>query len=121
MIWRVVSLIGMARPTPIPATAGLMPTTSPLAPTSAPPEVPGVGGAAVWDSFIDRATFSAPPRRKCPPQPTHAAGGAAASKPGGFADRHYQLAHFEGGGLTEPGGWRGFAIGSHHRQVRQGV
>ena len=45
---RVVSLIGTARPTPIPATAVLMPTTSPDETASAPPELPGLRAASVW-------------------------------------------------------------------------
>ena len=46
-ICRVMPLMGMARPTPTPATAVLMPTTSPEATTSAPPEFPGFSAASV--------------------------------------------------------------------------
>ena len=48
MIRRVVELTGTARPSPIPATAVLMPTTRALASASAPPEFPGLSAASVW-------------------------------------------------------------------------
>ena len=48
MIRRVVALIGIASPSPTPATAVLMPTTVPLPSTSAPPELPGFSAASVW-------------------------------------------------------------------------
>jgi hypothetical protein len=52
----VVSLIGTARPRPKPATAVLMPTTSPCESASAPPELPGLSAASVWiTSSITRA------------------------------------------------------------------
>ena len=43
-------LMGMAKPMPCapPATAVLMPMTSPFASTSAPPELPGLMAASVW-------------------------------------------------------------------------
>ena len=48
MIRRVVGLIGTARPSPMPATAVLMPITRPLPSASAPPELPGFSAASVW-------------------------------------------------------------------------
>src|SRR5690348_520248 len=48
MMLRVVSLIGTARPSPYPATAVLIPTTSPDDVASAPPELPGFSAASVW-------------------------------------------------------------------------
>jgi hypothetical protein len=48
MMRRVVSLIGTARPSPTPATAVLMPTTSLDELASAPPEFPGLRAASVW-------------------------------------------------------------------------
>ena len=45
---RVVALTGIARPSPTPATAVLIPTTRPLPSTSAPPELPGLSAASVW-------------------------------------------------------------------------
>ena len=47
-IRRVAALTGTARPSPIPATAVLMPTTRPRPSTSAPPELPGLSAASVW-------------------------------------------------------------------------
>jgi hypothetical protein len=44
----VWSLIGTARPSPIPASAVLMPTTRPSLVASAPPEFPGFSVASVW-------------------------------------------------------------------------
>ena len=51
MIFRVVSLIGTARPRPTPATAVLIPTTWPRPSASAPPELPGLSAASVWMTF----------------------------------------------------------------------
>jgi hypothetical protein len=51
MILRVVALIGTASPSPIPATAVLMPTTRPWPSASAPPELPGFSAASVWITF----------------------------------------------------------------------
>src|SRR5581483_6329509 len=48
MIARVASLIGTARPSPIPATAVLIPTTRARPSASAPPEFPGLSAASVW-------------------------------------------------------------------------
>ena len=48
MMLRVVSLMGTARPSPNPATAVLIPTTSPVEMASAPPELPGFSAASVW-------------------------------------------------------------------------
>ena len=48
MIRRVVAFTGTARPSPIPATAVLMPTTRECASASAPPEFPGLSAASVW-------------------------------------------------------------------------
>src|SRR5437763_1412029 len=45
---RVVSLIGTARPRPMPATAVLTPTSRPRPSTRAPPELPGLRAASVW-------------------------------------------------------------------------
>jgi hypothetical protein len=47
MIRRVVSLMGTANPTPIPATAVLTPTTRPELSASAPPLLPGLSAASV--------------------------------------------------------------------------
>ena len=44
----VVSLIGTASPSPMPATAVLIPTTRPRLSASAPPEFPGLRAASVW-------------------------------------------------------------------------
>ena len=46
--------IGTARPSPIPATAVLMPTTRPRESASAPPELPGLSAASVWITFSTR-------------------------------------------------------------------
>src|SRR5680860_1217017 len=48
MIRWVVSLMGTANPTPIPATAVLTPTTRPELSASAPPLLPGLSAASVW-------------------------------------------------------------------------
>src|SRR5664279_5583373 len=48
MIPRVVSLMGTARPTPMPATAVLTPITCPELSASAPPLFPGLSAASVW-------------------------------------------------------------------------
>src|SRR5580693_7541578 len=58
MICRVIELIGMARPTPTPATAVLIPTTSPEAMTKAPPELPGLSAASVWMTSSTIRTLS---------------------------------------------------------------
>src|SRR5262249_36982828 len=47
----VVALIGTARPSPMPATAVLIPTTWPVLSASAPPEFPGFSAASVWMTF----------------------------------------------------------------------
>src|SRR6202011_3561407 len=44
----VEALIGTARPTPMPASAVLMPTTRAELSASAPPELPGLRAASVW-------------------------------------------------------------------------
>src|SRR5919106_4297350 len=51
MIFRVVALIGTARPSPTPATAVLTPTTRPRPSDRAPPEFPGFNAASVWMTF----------------------------------------------------------------------
>ena len=51
MIRRVAALIGTARPSPMPATAVLTPTTRPRPSASAPPELPGLSAASVWITF----------------------------------------------------------------------
>ena len=61
MIRRVVALIGTAIPSPIPATAVLIPTTSALALASAPPELPGLSAASVW--MTSSITRTARPER----------------------------------------------------------
>ena len=50
-IRRVASSIGTARPSPMPATAVLIPTTRPRESASAPPELPGLSAASVWMTF----------------------------------------------------------------------
>ena len=51
MIRRVELSIGTASPRPIPATAVLIPTTSPRPSESAPPEFAGFEAASVWITF----------------------------------------------------------------------
>jgi hypothetical protein len=75
MIFRVVSLIGTARPRPKPATAVLIPTTWPRPSASAPPELPGFSAASVWMTF---STI------------LHA-GRDRAGEPVGIADRDHEL------------------------------
>jgi hypothetical protein len=54
MILRVASLIGTASPSPMPATAVLIPTTRLRPSASAPPELPGLSAASVWITFSTR-------------------------------------------------------------------
>ena len=56
MIRRVVALTGTAIPTPIPATAVLIPTTRAWLSASAPPELPGLRAASVWITSSIRRT-----------------------------------------------------------------
>ena len=47
----VAALIGTARPSPMPATAVLIPTTRARPSERAPPELPGFSAASVWITF----------------------------------------------------------------------
>ena len=62
MIARVAALIGTASPSPMPASAVLIPTTREALSTSAPPELPGFSAASVWitSSTIRRGPPRAP-------------------------------------------------------------
>ena len=53
--------MGTARPSPIPATAVLIPTTRPAESASAPPELPGLSAASVWMTF-STSRFARPSR-----------------------------------------------------------
>src|ERR671938_334025 len=73
--WRSSSMIGlacvMAMEKPMfwasPATAVLMPTTSPAELTSGPPEFPGLMAASVWITCSRRGAVSAAPLPLPPP------------------------------------------------------
>ncbi len=65
---RVWSLIGTARPRPMPARAVLMPTTRPSLVASAPPEFPGFRLASVWITLS--IMRSVPPARAGSDRPT---------------------------------------------------
>src|SRR5258708_12230815 len=60
MIFRLVELIGTARPSPMPATAVLIPTTRAPESARAPPELPGFSDASVWMTSSTRRTADPP-------------------------------------------------------------
>ena len=101
MSFRVASLIGTARPRPMPATAVLMPTTRPRPSASAPPELPGLRAASVWITFSTRRP--ADPERVGSERP-RAETTPAVTVPGeahGAADRDDQLADAQLVGVAE--------------------
>ena len=109
---RVASLIGTARPRPMPATAVLIPMTRPSPSASAPPELPGLRAASVWMTLSTirpgRVEGSGPGR--------HHARRDGASEAVRIPDRDDELADAQALGVAERG--RGQAVASARSTAR---
>ena len=120
-IRRVVALIGTASPSPIPATAVLMPTTRPRPSTSAPPELPGLSAASVWmTSSMMRVAPPGAGGQRAAERGDHA-GGDRARVAVRVADRHDELADAQRARVAQLRRLQPRRLGAQDGEVRQRV
>ena len=98
--------------------AVLMPTTSPAAVTSGPPEFPGLSAASVWMTLsISRPGARAQRAAERADDP----GGDRALKAERVADRDHQLADPQLARIAEPGEGGRLAVEAQHGKIGVGV
>ena len=120
-IRRVVALIGIARPSPTPATAVLIPTTRPLPSTSAPPELPGFSAASVWITSSIDARGAPVARGQRAAERGDDAGRHRAGEAVRVADRDDELADAQLRGVPQLGRGRGGGVDAQQAEVGERV
>ena len=118
---RVASLIGTASRLRCPATAVLMPTTSPDEIASAPPELPGLRAASVWMTSSMMRTVPAARVGNERPSALHDAGGHAAGQSERVADRDDELTDAQVGRVAELGRGRRWSVGADDGEIRERI